>query len=362
MITIKKNIDMDIDYLRSQYTHLDEVLFFDIETTGFSYRKNMVYLIGCAYVEDGQGYLVQWLAEEDHDEYTLLFHFITLSKSFKTLVHYNGSTFDIPFIRKKAKLYDLIFESEDFVHQDLYKLIRPTKHILGLTDCKLKTVEKHLGLQRHDPYTGGELIDQYLTYMTSRNEDIRQALFLHNADDLIGLVAITKILESLRYYKLLRETYDSYTIIHSHVKDSTLIIELSLDTPVPFTYTCEKDLHGIYLADGKVRLHIKLVEDELKYYFDNYKDYYYVPSEDQAMHKQVAKYIDSSNRVRATRDNCYIKKRGTFIPLIHTTSFMDSHVFYKLRKDQIAYIQLDHKMLSQDEWLKRLAHVFLRHL
>ncbi len=39
MITIKKKIDMDTRYLKTQFEDITTLLFFDIETTGFSYRK-----------------------------------------------------------------------------------------------------------------------------------------------------------------------------------------------------------------------------------------------------------------------------------------------------------------------------------
>ena len=54
---------------------------------------------------------------------------------------------------------------------------------------------------------------------------------------------------------------------------------------------------------------------ELKTFFKDYKDYYYLPAEDTAIHKSVGEFVDKKARVQATARTAYIKKTGSFLPV-----------------------------------------------
>ena len=54
--------------------------------------------------------------------------------------------------------------------------------------------------------------------------------------------------------------------------------------------------------------------EELKYFYANYKDYYYLPAEDMAIHKSVAAFVDKAHRVQATAANCYTRKKSLYLP------------------------------------------------
>ena len=47
---------------------------------------------------------------------------------------------------------------------------------------------------------------------------------------------------------------------------------------------------------------------------DYLKEYFYLPAEDTAVHKSVASYVDKEFRQKATKDTCYIKQNGDFLP------------------------------------------------
>ena len=52
----------------------------------------------------------------------------------------------------------------------------------------------------------------------------------------------------------------------------------------------------------------------MKYFYANYKDYYYLPGQDLAMHKSIASFVDSSRREQAKAENCYTRKTSSFLP------------------------------------------------
>ena len=68
--------------------------------------------------------------------------------------------------------------------------------------------------------------------------------------------------------------------------------------------------------DGSALLRIPVINTTLKQFYDNYKDYYYLPAEDCCVHKSVASGVDKSRRENAKKETCYVKHSGLFIPLL----------------------------------------------
>ena len=96
--------------LLSAETGAERLLFFDIETTGFSPKTNMVYLIGLSFInEEKKLSSIQFLAEGIDDEKELLLKFLEKlsASSDMLLAGYNIRTFDIPFLNARLQKYDL---------------------------------------------------------------------------------------------------------------------------------------------------------------------------------------------------------------------------------------------------------------
>ena len=74
---------------------LNDIVFFDIETTGLSSSKHLIYLIGCLYLENNKWTLTQWLATCLEDEKEIINEFNNIISSKNTVLHFNGTTFDM---------------------------------------------------------------------------------------------------------------------------------------------------------------------------------------------------------------------------------------------------------------------------
>ena len=98
MITIEKTFPGTIAYPLERLGDPEKLVFFDIETTGFSAGYNTVYLIGCIWPEGDQLRFIQWFADTKTAETDVLNAFFEFLKNFRTLVHFNGDMFDIPFV------------------------------------------------------------------------------------------------------------------------------------------------------------------------------------------------------------------------------------------------------------------------
>ena len=195
MQTIKNSITVDMTaYPYEKLAVLSDLLFIDIETTGFTARSSSLYLIGCAYYKDGRFYTIQWFADNYQEEELLLYHFFNFANRFHHLVHYNGNHFDVPYLEAKCIQYDLPFDFKLMEGIDLFKRILPYKNFLKLSSLKQKAIEDFLCLKRDDIYDGGQLITVYHDYVADPKEFNLQLMLLHNYEDLRGMIRIVPIL------------------------------------------------------------------------------------------------------------------------------------------------------------------------
>ncbi len=310
--------NFSITYSLEKIAPLEYTLFFDIETTGFTSRSSYLYLIGCAYYQGCKWHTIQWLAENYTEETAVLTAFFEFAKQYKCLIHFNGNNFDLPFITQKCEQLDLSFSFEAFQGIDIYKRVSPYKYFLKLPNCKQKTLEQFLGINRQDVFSGGELIGIYHDYVKSPTEFAEKALFLHNADDLKGMLQVTTMLS---YYDLFNEpTLKARKVQANHYKDingnkrKELLITLQLPSPLPKPVSASANNCYFRGEETEATLKIPIYEEELKYFYSNYKDYYYLPTEDVALHKSVAGFVEKEHRVQASATNCYTRKFSCYLP------------------------------------------------
>lgn len=328
---------------------MEDVLFFDIETTGFSPDVSSIYLIGCLFYRDDNFYLKQWFADDYISEESILHEFFHFLESYQVLVHYNGTGFDLPYITKKCKEHHLPYTFDHVVSFDLYKKISHLKTILSLTNLKQKTMEEFTGLHRHDPYNGGELIKVYSQYiqnhlMSKPCDDLKDMLLLHNAEDLSGLSYITRM---LRYDRFLQ---GDFTILDASQEESCCIITVRPNASLPSPLTIHAPFYALTTQeDDEITIKISILSSTVKYFYTNYKDYFYLPKEDTAIHKSVASYVDKAYRQKAKASNCYTKKTGRFLPQeteLFTPSFLTDY------KETPFYFELTESFLTDFVKLK----------
>lgn len=297
---------------------LEQILFLDIETTGFTSRSSYLYMIGCVYFQNGKWHTIQWFAENYNQEASLLTAFFEFAKGYQYLIHFNGNNFDLPFMAQKCKQLELPYTFDGFQGIDLYKRISPYKFFLKLPNCKQKTLEQFLGINRKDVFSGGELIGIYLDYIKNPSEFSEKALFLHNADDLKGML---QTLPMLAYYDLFNEnTIKARKVQANYYKDyngskrKEILITLQLPQPLPRPVSASAN-NCYFRGEGEeATLKIPIYEEELKYFYSNYKDYYYLPTEDVALHKSVASFVNKEHRIQASAANCYTRKFSCYLP------------------------------------------------
>ncbi|MCR4617208.1 MAG: ribonuclease H-like domain-containing protein [Lachnospiraceae bacterium] len=352
--------EFDIEYDITRLAPPEELVFLDIETTGFTARSSYLYMIGCAYNSAGKWCTIQWLAETYEQEVDILNAFFDFVKDYKYLVHFNGNQFDMPYLIQKCKQHELDYNFESFTGIDLYKRISPCKVFLGLSNCKQKTMEKFLGIDRKDAFSGGELIGVYHDYVKDPSEFSRNTLLLHNEDDLKGMLSI---LPMLAYFDLFNNSVMVKRASANNYKDyngaTRQELILTAELPVTLPRPVSASANGCYFhgegAEGSFR--IPIYNEEMKYFYANYKDYYYLPEEDVALHKSVASFVNKEQRTQATAATCYTRKQSRYLPQfdilfepIFRREYRSKEVFFELtdelKRDRAAFTEYANHILQ----------------
>jgi uncharacterized protein YprB with RNaseH-like and TPR domain len=102
-------------------TSYEDLAIFDIETRGLS-SDGQIFLAGFYFPGKEKSISVQFVAKTLSKEKNLLRWVINHFKKFKVIT-YNGSVFDLPFVKKRCELHKLDFVNPSF-HLDILPLAR----------------------------------------------------------------------------------------------------------------------------------------------------------------------------------------------------------------------------------------------
>lgn len=344
-----KIIDRTTDIHPESRFDLDSVLFFDIETTGLSKEVSYVYLIGCAYKEAKNWVIKQFLAEHIREERQLVEAFYEVAQKYHTLVHFNGLHFDVPYMDHKAEEYGLSFRLCLMEQYDILLKARKARTLLGMGKMSQKAVEAYLKIRRDDEMSGGELIPFYFEYQNTGDARLEKYLLLHNYDDMQGMLKISPFVA----YADLAEGRFHVTGIETEIGGSggtqeTITISMEPESALPRAFEKSGPQYLLAGSDRLLQLVLTPVRTEACFYFEDYKNYYYLPDEDRAIHKDLAQFVDKANRVKATKKTCYVKKQSDFLPQrgelfspcfkipdVKDRTFFESSVLFQADEEQI---------------------------
>lgn len=344
-------VHFDNTLLQRENLKKEDCLFFDIETTGLSWRRSHMYLLGAVYWEKDHWTLTQWFCQKPSEEEEVLTAFSTLLDSHKCLIHFNGSSFDIPYIMHKFTMYELEHAWDTHTRIDLYHKFSPYKKLMSLEHMRQKDLECAAGLIREDTYSGKDLIAIYQTYLNTGDEDLLRLLLLHNREDVEGMLYLTSLhaMEALfqggNQIRILEESTSQTSPSVYRGADIAAEMNIPADNCIPdkpnipadnrtpddtaepevLTITCHLEdsvpcrlqysspEYSFSVFHTECRFTIPIYTGTLKLFFPDYKNYYYLPLEDTAIHKSVGMYVDKDHRERAKAETCYRKLESRFL-------------------------------------------------
>lgn len=188
-----KNLPSE-DYYRIALTFPNKTLFLDIETTGLSHYYDNITIIGWS-IENDYGVFIQGTDETYFKE--------VLSKA-KIIVTFNGTLFDLPFLKKEFP--DIQFP---LTHIDLRFLSKR----VGLSGGQ-KAIEKNIGMERQfnlNNLTGETAPVLWFKYLKGDLDSLK-LLISYNHADIEGMkkifdVTIERLMENQRIPVSIRPKY-----------------------------------------------------------------------------------------------------------------------------------------------------------
>lgn len=327
-------IEISPHYIQSIFqAPVEELCFFDIETTGLTAFQSYVYLIGAIYYDGTSFVLRQWLTSSFLDEQALLSSFISFCSSFSTIIHLGGNRFDLPFLNHCFEQYHLTNPFFAMNSIDISTYLKKFKSLFSLPNTKQITYEALMHFQRTEISSSTDLLLLYKQYEKHASTSLSNRLFLHNQEDLHGLVSLCNLLcLPLFQANLIRTT----TLTN---ESSTIILQCELSYPAALSTLC----WGFEILDTKFDLSISNTHLSIripcetvskKTFFENYRDYYFLPDEGYAVYKTIAEFMDHSRRQKASKLTAYQQKEGAFLPLPNTSllqyiSHIENKVLFK---------------------------------
>ncbi|MCR5331084.1 MAG: ribonuclease H-like domain-containing protein [Lachnospiraceae bacterium] len=393
-----------------------DFLFFDIETTGLSPKEAYIYLIGCIYESENGPVMTQLFSEDPSEEEKILSAFCDLLRSHGLLIHFNGSTFDVPFVKARAGIYGIdvpLF----WAGLDIYKVLKPYKELLGLKSMRMKAVEQYLGTAREDMYDGGELIEVYIKYISLKKlnrlkashdendfpaaflpdepvqpgashrqvsvfsdytglrligdcscNELLKILLLHNYEDVINMLSMGSLLDLAVFMSgnFVCSRFETVSSPNGSDRPAALLT-ISVEKAVSglfndriLTPARQKkgfnavssggDLYNIRArimrsdTTDELTFAIEPFEAELKLFFADYRNYYYLVNEDYAIHKSIGMFMDRERCVKCTASNCYARKSGMFLPVFEKKGGAlaeKAHLYRRSLQDKAFFILAD---------------------
>lgn len=174
-----------VHYLAS-FCREEDFTILDIETLGLFGRA--IVLLGVAKPKKNVIDIHQYLLRDIPDEPGALWEFISHLNEKAAMITFNGRSFDVPFIRERLGFYGME-ASLNNPHFDLLHFSRRAWRD-QLPDCRLGTLEKHLGVQRDVDIPSALVPEFYETYLKTGNVGPLVAIVEHNKQDLLTLISL----------------------------------------------------------------------------------------------------------------------------------------------------------------------------
>lgn len=206
----------------------------------------------------------------------------------------------------------------------------------------------------------------YKEYLMNKEEALLHNLLLHNEEDLLGM----KYLLPLFSYRMLLskdlsliKVSPGESLFEKGTGSIAISCKLPLALPKPLNFSTSIGSISTEKNDSSILIiSLPYIEETLKHFFKDYRNYYYLPEEDRAIHKSVGCYVERKYRRAAKASTCYIKKEGIFLPIPKTQKhygiqierypYQDSFPLYKREfKSPRSFAEFDNLFSDKNESL-----------
>lgn len=245
--------------------------YIDIETTGFSYRADIISVSLAKYFNGKKIYVKQLLATEKASEKLMLQKFLTEIIGAKTIIGYNSDSFDLPRLRKKitgCRLPDILKDIDSF---DIYKYLKTMGAYFGMRSLKLQDVETFMGIERNEDFDYNRLKN---FYKAETDTILAENILKHNLNDILNLTQIKKRLFDVLSLKSFELKDAEIYLFFVSIEDSKIRFEFNSKVPLIKAEYFYKDSDRIIIKKNRI---IYIAECG----FDENSDIYYAVKQDR---------------------------------------------------------------------------------
>ncbi|MGL4345523.1 MAG: ribonuclease H-like domain-containing protein [Cellulosilyticaceae bacterium] len=294
-------------------------VFLDIETTGLSKERDEIVCIGIMPL-DGQS-PIQLIQNTDYTESDLLQETLQILAPFKTCYIWSLGNFDLDFLTARLQTYGLLPPAITCISLSKLPLFKRLKES-GLT--RRITIEKTIGYARSSEISGKELAKLAKLHLQTPLALYEQVILKHNLEELIGMQHFWAI------YTQINQLHQSTPQLTVQTERVCLTYRLTA-SPV---FECQIPLNTMSLhfspSQHTLTLAISVLSLNLRKYLYPAKDYVYIASEGQLIHKSIAQFFPSDAKQKVSQSECFLTQEMSCVPLwgkTKTTSelWVDDH-------------------------------------
>lgn len=325
----------------STLNSLDSTSFLlDIETDGLSSKNNTLICIGILFWDQGEPTLKHWFIENKNEE-NVLKDFLLFINPFDTIYTYHGRTFDCKFILNKLASYGL--DASMFLRLKCIDFNDSLKHI----GTSREALEKILKFKRKTTLTSQEIIKLYHAYRYYPKAIYKTLILSHQKDELYSLFTFFEMYNVL--YKC-----DNFDYIKAERLSSFISFSFKC------TFKLSRSIHiklfdwevSLNASTGTIIFNVPVYRLTLKHYLLPLKDYFYIESERQVIHKSLAAFIPSHLKRKPSKEEATLVKTADFIQLVDPYKCpyklwydTNSKIYIDLEDFSVELLQLQVKIL-----------------
>ena len=193
---------------------LQDLLFLDTETTGLSGGAGtLAFEIGTGFFDGDFFRIRQYVIRDYSQEREMLEAVIDLVKERRTVITFNGKTFDLPLIESRCIMNGLRFSFSDCPQLDLLHICRRVFK-LRLGRCSLSALEQAvLGSEREDDLPGALVPQRFFDYLHSGEFSLIRDVLRHNFDDVLSMPKlVSRVAGAFRAPEALEYPEDIYGV------------------------------------------------------------------------------------------------------------------------------------------------------
>ena len=157
-------------------------------------------------------------------------------------------------------------------------MILPYRRVLGLPDYRQQTMEALLGTGRIEDKSGADLVKVYRRFIVDPEPELLTMLLGHNEADVTGLLSLLPLmiyreLDSSEFR--VRKAQANYYTDHDGTRREELFIFFRLGRSLPAPVYASADHCYVKIEGDEGVLKVPLYTEVMKYFYANYKDYYF---------------------------------------------------------------------------------------